>query len=73
MERLRKGEEKAKKSPRKKYSSEEPEEVRSYFAPAILAGMTPSLEECSEFLKGREMARTKKQLQDKVKNLMKSK
>ena len=71
MERLRKGEEKPKSTLRKRFTAEDEEAVKEYFAPAILAGNTPSLEECSEFLRGRELDRSKKQIQDKVKNLIK--
>ena len=85
MERIRKGEkgqkgkgqkgedEEEEPAQRKKFPPSETEQVREYFAPAILARFTPTLGECGEFLRSREIDRTKKQIQDKVKNLMKTK
>ena len=77
MESLRKGEGKAdskpKKAavPRRPFKKEEEDKVREYFAPAIQAGSTPSLRECAEFLHGSGIDRNGKQIQDKVKNLIK--
>ena len=72
MERLRKDEGKAQHTPRKRFTPQEENELKEYFAPAILSGSTPSLEECDEFLRGKEFQRSKKQIQDKIKNLIKS-
>ena len=57
------------KAVRRRFTAEEEKEVREYFAPAIFAKITPSLEECQEFLQGMEMTRDKKQIQDKIKTL----
>ena len=64
---------KDKGSKRHKFSAAEVEQVSLYFADNISAAKCPSLAECRQFLKDSPMeGRTIKNVQDKVRNLIKS-
>ena len=61
-----------KRAQRHRFTENEESEIKEYFAPAILAQITPSQEECQEFLQGKDTELTKRQVQDKLKNIIKS-
>ena len=64
----------AKKTPRKRFSDSEFRLVNEHFARFIELGETPSLIDCEVFLSCYpHITRSKKQIQDKVKNLIKYK
>ena len=54
-----------------RFSNKEEEQIKSHFATAISSHVTPSLEACRAFLAKNPLDRSPKQIQDKVKNIMK--
>ena len=62
------------KSPvkRRPFTKEENESVSLYFSSHIEAGDTPTSAECRDFLENHGLSRTAKNIQDKVKNIIKA-
>ena len=60
------------KQRRRHYSEKDTKLISKYFARHIREGVSASLRECSQFLKLHPMERSYKNIQDKVKSLMKS-
>ena len=54
-----------------RFSNKEEEQIKSHFATAISSHVTPSLEACRAFLAKNPLDCSPKQIQDKVKNIMK--
>ena len=57
---------------RRRFTQDEEEMVNLYFSDTIQACQTASLEECKTFLENHPIERSPKQIQDKVKNLIKN-
>ena len=53
------------------FSQEETDQVKKYFKENIARGVTVSLAECKSFISNTKLSRTAKNIQDKVRNLMK--
>ena len=59
-----------KSSRRRFFSESELEAVEDYFSDTVVNGTTPSIAKCRAFLGRHNMARSPKNIQDKVKNLI---
>ena len=54
------------------FSQEETDQVKKYFKENIARGVTVSLVECKSFISNTKLSRTPKNIQDKVRNLLKA-